>query len=80
MFTRQRRLQLCGVVQSPTGISAKAKQRALAQAGIYACGQFKDKERKIASVNLFKDMTACVTLASTRPTNPGDDSLGVLKI
>ena len=81
-LARQARLRMSGDVQSPPGSSAAAKQHAIAQAGIYACGQFKTKvttEKNIVSVNLFKDMTARVALATMSPMDPGDRSLGILK-
>lgn len=81
-LARQARLRMSGDVQSPPGSSAAAKQLAIAQGSIYACGQFKTKvttEKKIVSVNLFKDMTARIALATMSPTDPGDRSLGILK-
>ena len=55
-----------GEVQSPPGCSARAKSRALAQVGIYALGHFNNTTTvdSIATIVLYKDMTAHVALAT----------------
>jgi hypothetical protein len=64
-----------GEVQSPPGTSTTAKNRAFAQAGIYTLGHFSNTTHvsKLATVVLYKDLTAHVALASIRRAEGGTD-------
>jgi hypothetical protein len=68
-----------GEVQSPPGTSTTAKNRAFAQAGIYTLGHFSKTTclSKLATVVLYKDLTAHVALAAIRRASGGTtDVLG----
>ena len=59
---REERVRGIGEVQSPPGTSVEAKTAALAQAGVYAIGQFKHvsnrhKVRSVATVILYNDLS-----------------------
>ena len=67
------RVRGVGEIQSPPGASFQTKMATVAQAGIYMIGQFSKlrqiaKRRKLASIILFKDITAQVALATINPS------------
>ena len=67
-------------VQSPRGTTCASKNAAVAQAGIYSVGQFRTPSpniKKIATVILYKDLTAHVAMATLDSTKAADkESLG----
>ena len=60
-------------MQSPPGNTTDVKNLTVLQAGIYAVGQLAnlpekpDEGRPIASIIIFKDMTATIALATVSP-------------
>ena len=66
-----------GETQSPPGVSVLHKTASFAQAGIYAIGQFANighdvhKNRSLASIVLFKDMSAAIGLATISTSEEG---------
>lgn len=80
---REDRLIGIGEDESPTETSSglTTKSCALAQAGIYTCGQFanytENKKRSIISLIFYRDMTVHVALATLYPDEASqEDSLG----
>ena len=79
---REHRVRGIGEIQSPQGTSADAKTAALAQAGIYSVGHFAkfdrdEVKRTVATILLYKDMTAHVALAKIDPSKvTSDEALG----
>ena len=69
---RNERVRAVGEVQSPRGNDTTSKIAAVAQAGIYTVGQFAKLRcsipKKIATVILYKDLSAQVALATMDPT------------
>ena len=66
---RQDRVRGIGEVQSPPGNSSVTKTAVLAQAGVYTVGQFRRcLKRKIATIILYKDVSAHVAIATLDPT------------
>ena len=66
------RVRGVGEIQSPPGSSFDVKMATVAQAGIYTVGQFAKhkkivKKKKLASIILFKDLTAQIALATLDP-------------
>ena len=76
------RVRASGAVQSLKGNTTTVKTLSMAQAGIYAVGQLAnlpfvpEKPKSIASVVLFKDLTACIALATLNPDTSNTDSFG----
>ena len=71
---------VCGIgeIQSSPGNSTTAKSRALAQAGIYALGHFRNTTVDRITIVLYKDITAHIALATIRRTKGEQDSQHVL--
>ena len=69
-----------GEIQSPQGTTCASKNAAVAQAGIYSVGQFRTpspNKRRIATVILYKDLTAHVAMATLDSTKASKkESLG----
>ena len=67
-FSPEERVRGIREVQSPPGTSTVVKNRTFAQAGIYTLGYFRNAAavNKIATVVVYKDMTAHVALATLR--------------
>ena len=64
---KQERVRGVGEVQFPQGTTCASKNSAVAQAGIYSVGQFRTpipNKRRIATVILYKDLTAHVAMAT----------------
>ena len=81
-FFKTGKIRGVGKIQSPPGNSLETKMATVAQAGIYTIGQFSKlrqvkKKRKLASIVLFKDITAQVALATIDPAMAtSEDSIG----
>ena len=82
---KQERVRGVGEVQSPQGITCASKNAAVAQAGIaqvgiYSVGQFgtpSPNKRRIATVILYKDLTAHIAVATLDSTKASKkESLG----
>lgn len=67
-----------GDIQSPPGTSRTAKNRTFAQAGIYTVGQFGNTSSltKLATVILYKDITAHVALATINRAKDSKEVIG----
>ena len=67
-----------GEVQSPPGSTTKAKNRALTQSGIYTFRMFARTvgTSKLATVVLYKDITAHIALASIERVKDAGDEMG----
>ena len=67
-----------GEVQSPPGCTTKAKNRALAQSGIYTFGMLARTvgTSKLATVVLYKDISAHIALASIERVKDAGDEVG----
>lgn len=80
-FFKTSKIRGVGEIQSP-GASLETRMATVAQAGIYTIGQFSKlrrmtKKRKLASIILFKDITAQVALATIDPSLATiEDSIG----
>ena len=77
-FGMEERVRGIGEVQSPQGSSTAVKNRAFAQASIYTLGYFRNTVavNKIATVVLYKDMTAHVALATLRRAEGAAELVG----
>ena len=69
---REQRVRGVGEIQSPPGNTPAAKRAAIAQAGIYTIGQLAKmpedlQVKRIATIILYKDLSAQVALASLDP-------------
>ena len=78
---REEGTRAVGEIQSPPGMSQEVKMRTVAQAGIYAIGQFAllrglRKKRKIAAIMLYKDLSVQVAMATLNPFKATNDSIG----
>ena len=69
-----------GEVQSPPGYSTEAKSRAFSQAGIYTVGHFHNTTsvNKLATVVLYKDLTAHIAFATVCRTKGSVDVSGTV--
>ena len=78
VLTAEETVRGVGEVQSPPGCTPKAKNRALAQSGIYAFGMFARTvgTSKLATVVLYKDITANIALASMERVKDAGDEMG----
>ena len=67
-----------GEVQSPPGMSSDVKNRTFAQAGIYTLGHFRNTTtlHKLATIILYKDLTAHVALATINRAAGKTDLVG----